>query len=146
MTGRGLLTGITKTTFAPDTAITRGRLVTVLGRLAGVDTSLYNMNSFTDVKDDSVYRPYIQWAYSKGIMQGTDSGQFAPNRAVNREEIAVIFANFVKTTGYNLPAVRKETAYTDASSIANECKTAVSAMQQAGIIMGGTDNIFNPKS
>lgn len=146
VTGRGLLTGITKTTFAPDTAITRGRLVTVLGRLAGVDTSLYNTNSFTDVKDDSVYRPYIQWAYSKGIMQGTDSGQFAPNRAVNREEIAVIFANFVKTTGYNLPAVRKETAYTDASSIANECKTAVSAMQQAGIIMGGTDNIFNPKS
>ncbi len=146
VTGRGLITGITKTTFAPDTAITRGRLVTVLGRLASVDTSLYKTNSFTDVKDNSVYRPYIQWAYSKGILSGMGSGQFAPNKEVTREEIAVIFANFIKTTGYNLPAVRKEAAYTDASGIAPECKTAVTAMQQAGIIMGGTDNKFNPKA
>jgi len=64
--GRGLLAGTSKTTFAPDIAMTRGMLVTALGRLAGVDVKVYTGSSFTDVKVDSTFRPYIEWAYKKG--------------------------------------------------------------------------------
>ncbi|MGF7145902.1 hypothetical protein HNQ56_004350 [Anaerotaenia torta] len=144
--GRGLLSGTSKTTFAPDTAMTRGMLVTALGRLAGVDVKAYTTNSFTDVKADSAFRPYIEWAYKKGIMQGIGNQQFAPDRAITREEIAIIFANYAKATGYKLPVIREATAYTDASSIGSTYKTAVTAMQQAGIMMGGTGNKFNPKA
>lgn len=144
--GRGLLSGTSKTTFAPNTAMTRGMLVTALGRLAGVDVKAYTTNSFTDVKADSTFRPYIEWARSKGIIQGIGNGQFAPDRAVTREEIAVIFANFAKATGYKLPVTRTATTYADASSIGSAYKTAVTTMQQAGIMMGGTGNKFNPKS
>ena len=144
--GRGLLSGTTETTFAPDTAMTRGMLVTALGRLAGVDTKAYTTNSFTDVKADSTFRPYIEWAYSKGIIQGIGSSQFAPERAITRQEIAVILQNYAKATGYKLPVTREATTYTDASSIGNTYKDAVTAMQQAGIMMGGSSNKFNPKS
>lgn len=144
--GRGLLSGTSDTTFAPDTAMTRGMLVTALGRLAGVDVKAYTTNSFTDVKTDSVFRPYIEWAYKKGIVQGIGNQQFAPDRAITREEIAVIFANYAKATGYKLPVTREATTYADASSIGSTYKTAVTAMQQAGIMMGGTGNKFNPKS
>ena len=144
--GRGLLSGTSKTAFAPDTAMTRGMLVTALGRLAGVDVKAYTTNSFTDVKADSAFRPYIEWAYKKGIVQGIGNQQFAPDRAITREEIAVIFANYAKATGYKLPVTREATAYADASSIGSTYKTAVTAMQQAGIMMGGTSNQFNPKS
>ena len=144
--GRGLLSGTSDTTFAPDTAMTRGMLVTALGRLAGVDVKAYTTNSFTDVKTDSVFRPYIEWAYKKGIVQGIGNQQFAPDRAITREEIAVIFANYAKATGYKLPVTRESTTYADASSIGSTYKTAVTAMQQAGIMMGGTGNKFNPKS
>ncbi len=144
--GRGLLSGTSETTFAPNTAMTRGMLVTALGRLAGVDTKAYTTNSFTDVKADSAFRPYIEWAYKKGVVQGIGNQQFAPDRAITREEIAVIFANYAKATGYKLPVTREATAYADASSIGSVYKTAVTAMQQAGIMMGGTDNRFNPKS
>ncbi len=146
MVGRGLLAGTSKTTFAPDTAMTRGMLVTALGRLAGVDVKVYTGSSFTDVKVDSTFRPYIEWAYKKGVVQGIGNEQFAPDRAVSREEIAVIFANFAKATGYKLPVTRAATAYADASSISNAYKTAITAMQQAGIMMGGTGNKFNPKA
>ena len=144
--GRGLLSGTSKTTFAPDTAITRGMLVTALGRLAGVDVKAYTTNSFTDVKADSAFRPYIEWAYKNGVVQGIGNKQFAPDRAITREEIAVIFANYAKATGYKLPVTREATTYADASSIGSIYKTAVTAMQQAGIMMGGTDNKFNPKT
>ncbi|MBB2183572.1 S-layer homology domain-containing protein [Lachnospiraceae bacterium MD1] len=144
--GRGLLSGTTETTFAPDTAMTRGMLVTALGRLAGVDTKAYATNSFTDVKADSAFRPYIEWAYKKGVVQGTGNGKFEPDRAITREEIAVVFANFAKATGYTLPVTRNATTYADASSIGSTYQTAVTAMQQAGIMMGGTSNKFNLKS
>lgn len=144
--GRGLLSGTSKTTFAPDTAMTRGMLVTALGRLAGMDVKAYTTNSFTDVKADSAFRPYIEWAYKNGVVQGIGNQQFAPDRAITREEIAIIFANYAKATGYKLPVTREATAYTDASSIGSVYQTAVTAMQQAGIMMGGTNNRFSPKS
>jgi hypothetical protein len=111
-----------------------------------VDTKAYTTNSFTDVKADSAFRPYIEWAYSKGIVQGTGNSKFEPDRAITREEIAVIFSNYAKATGYTLPVTRTATTYADASSIGSTYKTAVTAMQQAGIMMGGTNNKFNPQS
>ncbi|SBW07687.1 Peptidoglycan-binding lysin domain protein (modular protein) [uncultured Eubacteriales bacterium] len=144
--GRGLLSGTTETTFAPDTAMSRGMLVTALGRLAGVDTKAYTTNSFTDVKTDSTFRPYIEWAYKKGVVQGIGNSQFAPDRAVTREEIAVIFANYAKATGYTLPVTRTAATFADASSIGSAYKTAVMSMQQAGIMMGEANNKFNPKA
>ncbi len=144
--GRGLLNGISETAFSPNTAMTRGMLVTVLGRLADADTKAYTANSFTDVKAASALRPYIEWAYKKGIIQGIGSQQFAPDRAVTREEIAVILVNYTKTTGYTLPKIREATAYADAASISSTYKAAVSSLQQAGIMVGGADNKFNPKS
>ncbi|MFT4105410.1 MAG: S-layer homology domain-containing protein [Lacrimispora sp.] len=144
--GRGLLSGISATTFEPNTAITRGMLATALGRMSDVDVTVYTGNSFTDVKTDREYRPYIEWAYKEGIMQGAGNQQFAPDRAITREEAAAIFENYAKATGYKLPVTREAAVYADASSIGSTCQTAVKAMQQAGIVMGGSGNAFNPKS
>ena len=143
--GRGLLSGTSDTAFSPNSAMTRGILVTALGRLSEVDTKTYTTSSFSDVKSDSAYRPYIEWAYKKGIIQGIGNNQFAPDRAITREEIAVIFVNYAKATGYTLPITREATTYADASSIGSSYKDAVKLMQQAGIMMGGSDNKFNPK-
>jgi len=125
--------------------MTRGMLVTVLGRLADVDTQVYSANSFTDVSKDKYYTTYIEWAYSKGIVQGIGNQQFAPDRAVTREEIAVIFANYTKATDYKLPINNDAATYADNNSIGDIYKTSVIAMQQAGIMIGDTNNLFNPK-
>ncbi|MSS08171.1 hypothetical protein FYJ38_05875 [Clostridium sp. WB02_MRS01] len=144
--GRGLLSGTSDTTFAPDNAMTRGILVTALGRLAGVDIELYTTNSFTDVTLGSAFQPYIEWAYKKGIIQGISNGQFAPDRTISREEIAVIITNYAKATGYKLPVVREAITYADNDSIGSAYKDAITAMQQAGVMMGSDGNRFNPKS
>ena len=142
--GRGLFGGNAEGKFKPDTAITRGDFVTALGRLSGVDAKAYTKSSFTDVKSGSYYLSYIEWAYSKGIIQGIGNSQFAPERAITRQEIAVILQNYAKATGYKLPVTRTAITFADASSISSSYKTAVTAMQQAGIMMGEQNNRFNP--
>lgn len=143
--GRGLISGTTKTVFSPNSAMTRGMLLMALGKLAGVDIKAYTTNSFIDVKADNAYRPYIEWAYKKGILTGISNKKFAPNRVITHEELAAIFVNYARATGYTLPIIREATTYADASSIDTAYKDGVKAMQQAGIMMGGSNNQFNPK-
>ncbi|MGF7143582.1 hypothetical protein HNQ56_002009 [Anaerotaenia torta] len=142
--GRGLLSGISKSKFAPDKVMTREVLAAALGKLAGVDEKAYLQNSFADVKKDSEFRPYIEWAYQNNIMQGVGNDRFKPDGALTREEIAAIILNYAKATGFWLPAVREATDYADSRSIGKAYKTAVTAMQQAGIMMSGKGNKFNP--
>lgn len=143
--GRGLITGSTENTFSPNEKMTRGMLVTALGRLAGVNSKDYDTNSFSDVQKDSTYRPYIEWAYSKGIVYGIGDGTFAPDKSITREEMAVILERYAKATGYNIPASREASTYADKENIGSEYRTAVTAMQQSGIMMGIDGNKFNPK-
>lgn len=143
---KGLLSEIKKNKFAPDNAVTREALAMALGKLAEIDIKAYDLNSFTDVKDDSLYRPYIEWAYRKGIMDNTGDREFDPKAAVTREEIALIMNNFVKVMNYELPAVRVEFKFADASSIGSIYAEAVKAMQQAGIMTVKKNNKFSPKS
>ena len=143
--GRGLITGSTENTFSPNEKMTRGMLVTALGRLAGVNGKDYDTNSFSDVQKDSSYRPYIEWAYSKGIVYGIGDGTFAPDKSITREEMAVIFERYAKATGYNIPITREASTYADKESIGSEYRAAVTAMQRSGIMMGIDGNKFNPK-
>ncbi len=81
----------------------------------------------------------------KDIVKGIGNQRFAPNRAITREEIAVIFVNYAKATGYRLPIIREVTTYADTTNIGSYYQPAVKAMQQAGIMIGDTKNQFNPK-
>lgn len=144
--GRGLLSGTSDATFAPDTEMTRGMLVTVLGRMAGAHVKDYTVSNFVDVPKDKYYQPYVEWAYKNGIVKGIGNQQFAPDRSVTREEIAVICANYAKAVGYELPVTRQKTVYVDGTDIGYVYNDAVTAMQQAGIMMGDNENKFNPKS
>ncbi len=145
MAGRKLMEGSSKTEFSPDAPITRETLVTALGRLAGVNTKSYKATSFSDVKAGSSNGSYIEWAYKKGIIQAAGNGRFEADRAVTREEMAVILVNYAKATGYTLPSTREAAVYADASGIGSTYEAAVKALQQAGILMGSTGNRFNPK-
>ena len=78
--------------------------------------------------------PYIEWAYKTGILQGISSSQFSPDNALTREGMAVIMENYAKATGDGIPVTREVNPFSDSNNIGTNCKTAVTAMQQAGVI------------
>ena len=142
---RGLLSGTSDTTFSPGTGMTRGMFVTALGRLAGINPDSYQTWKFTDVKADAYYAPYVNWAAQNGIVEGITATTFAPDTNINREQMAVIMANYAKKLGYDLPKTLRAVTFADNAQISSWAKDAVRAMQQAGILAGKANNCFDPK-
>ena len=142
---RGLLSGTSDTTFSPNTGMTRGMFVTALGRLAGINPDSYKTGKFTDVKADAYYAPYVNWAAQNGIVEGVTVTTFAPDTNINREQMAVIMANYAKKLGYDLPKTLQAVTFADNAQISSWAKDAVKAMQQAGILAGKANNRFAPK-
>ena len=142
---RGLLSGTSDTTFSPNTGMTRGMFVTALGRLAGINPDSYKTGKFTDVKADAYYAPYVNWAAQNGIVEGVTATTFAPDTNINREQMAVIMANYAKKLGYDLPKTLQVVTFADNAQISSWAKNAVRTMQQAGILSGKNGNKFDPK-
>lgn len=142
---RGLLTGTSAATFAPDIIITRGMFITALGRLSGADVSGYKTSGFSDVAADSYCLPFIEWAVDHKIASGIGGGKFAPESVISREDMAMILHNYAKATNYKLPITSETFKFTDADKISAGAKDAITAIQRAGIIVGKSGGVFDPK-
>ena len=97
------------------------------------------------MKADAYYAPYVNWAAQNGIVEGVTATTFAPDTNINREQMAVIMANYAKKLGYDLPKTLQAVTFADNAQISSWAKNEVGAMQQAGILAGKANNRFNPK-
>lgn len=95
----GLFGGTSATTFAPNSAMTRGMFVKVLGNKAGINTTEYPSTSFSDVKLGAWYAQGVEWAAQNNIVNGVGGGRFAPDQSVTREQMAVILYNYARFEG-----------------------------------------------
>lgn len=145
VTSRDLIKGKTSITFAPNDFITRADFLMALGKLYGADVSVYNKSSFTDVKDTDPAMPYIEWAAQKQIVKGIGNNMFGPDLKISRQDMAVMMQNYTKATGYELPTSVSIITFSDDEKIAAYAKEAVKAIQQAGIMQGKGNNIFDPQ-
>ena len=86
-----ITTGITETTFEPNSPCTRAQIVTFLYREAGSpELAKDAANPFSDVSDSSVYYNAILWAVEKKITTGVTGTTFVPNDTCTRAQ-AVTF-------------------------------------------------------
>ena len=86
-----ITTGVTDTTFEPNSPCTRAQIVTFLYREAGSpELAKDAANPFSDVSDSSVYYNAILWAVEKKITTGVTETTFVPNDTCTRAQ-AVTF-------------------------------------------------------
>ena len=141
----GMFNGTSATTFSPQMPMTRGMIVTVLGRLAGINVADYSGNSFDDVNTTMYYAPYVKWAAEKGIVNGVGNNKFAPNADISRQDLAAILYRYAEAMEIPLPEITTATTFDDGANISDYAKEAVAAMQKAGIINGKPGNVFDPQ-
>lgn len=143
--GNGIFSGTSATTFEPNGTMTRGMFVTVLGRMAGVDTASYKGKSaFSDVPTDAYYTPFVAWAAKHGITSGVGKGKFAPNERINRQQMAVFFARYFETFAVNYDTgVKVTTTPADIDNVADFAREAVLKLWKVGLLAGDGVN-FNP--
>ena len=142
--GSGLFAGTSAKTFDPEVKMTRGMLVTVLGRLAGVDASKYTTAYFEDVSKSAYYFGYIEWARQNNIVSGTDTYIFEPDRAITRQEICKIMVTFSDYMNITLTKNFAAKKFADAAGISSWARGYVTTCQRAGIISGDNKGMFRP--
>ena len=82
---KGITSGTSATTFAPDATVTRGQTVTFLYRAAGSPAA--SGSGFSDVSSDAYYADAVAWAVQQNITTGTGNGQFSPDADCTRAQI-----------------------------------------------------------
>ncbi len=147
---KGVMSGTSdlKYIFDPYANLTRAQMVTMLAQLGKVNVAPYTTSSFSDVKVGSWYAPYVQWAYSKGIVSGVGNGRFNPNAAVSRQDMVVMLYNFTKVVRGvpgNISAENYK-RFADAGNLSSYAYNAMNWAIQTGCISGSNDNRLNPKS
>jgi len=90
------------------------------------------------------YHDALQWAIDQGLVEGVGNGDFQPNIAIMREEMAVILHNYIVSRNITLPQGASR-IFTDHFTISARALEGVLAIQAAGIILGHADGRFAPQ-
>jgi len=140
----GLFNGISDTQFGPSETMNRAMFITVLGRMAGVDTTKYSTNAFSDVPAGSYYAPYVAWATAEGITTGYGGNLFKPGDPVTREQACTFLMRYLEYAGVAwLPG--DGVLFADNADIGSWARPAVYLMKDHGIIEGFEANTFKPQ-
>lgn len=143
----GYISGTSASTFSPDSPVTRGQFVTILGRMLKVDTSAYTSTSFKDVDASSWYGPYVIWAQSQGFVNGTSSTTFAPNNNITVEQMGTILANYIGKTGVVLTGTTPQEQYADVGTISGWASKNMELMRQYDLLpVDGKGNVSPRKA
>ena len=141
--GFGYMTGIPGTNlFLPEGQITRAQVAQVLYNMAGgnLDPSQTYPTQFSDVEADAWYAAPIFWASQAGIVTGIgDTGTFAPNDPVTREQVATMLWRYMRAQGKDVSGSADLSAYADGSSVSGWAAEAMAWAVDAEVFGVGTD-------
>ena len=97
----GIVTGMTETTFAPNAAITREQMATMLYRYAkylGLNTRVKaDLSDYTDADSISAYaEDAMAWAVGAGLINGVTDTTLNPAGTATRAQVATILVRFAE--------------------------------------------------
>lgn len=141
---KGLMSGTGTGTFAPNTALARGMLVTILYQMAGAP-EVTGTCPFRDVAAGSYYEKAAIWAAENGLVSGYENGCFGPNDPVTREQLAAILYRYAQYRGLDVSQTGSIGGFADNSSVSGYARTAMAWANGAGLISGMGDNTLAPR-
>ena len=145
---RGVVNGMTATTYEPEGKLTRAQFVKLLAcSLADAET-LKTYEGKHPFKDSEGHwaEAYIAWAKDKGIVEGVSATEFDPEAPITREQMATIFGRYALKQGIELPKSDNAAgSFPDADKISEYAREFVELMRIAGILNGYEDGTFRPQ-
>lgn len=160
--------GDEKGNFNPDANITRGQLVTVLGRIMMAEaektmsnaqfnaflkaqtskvSGMKSASGFTDL-DGKYYERYAKLFAKWGIVNGYPDGTFGGDKNITREEMATLIKRFIEAYQGSTENVKFGNAATfkDFSKVSGWAKSNVEWVGKVGLFQGDTEKNYNPQS
>ena len=140
----GIMDGVSTGEFSPNTATTRGMVVTVLYRLYG-EPAVSGGSSFTDVAPGAYYADAVAWASNAGIVNGTSGTTFSPNDLVTREQFAAMLYRYMQYTGADTSARASLSGFADAGKVSPYAADALAWAVAEGVLNGRSATEIAPQ-
>ncbi len=141
----GLVSGVSKTEFAPNSPMTRAQLVTVLYRAAGSPSVTVSTN-FEDLDVGSYYYSAVVWANVNGIVNGTSDTTFSPDSQLTRQQLAAILYRYARAFGGDTSYTGNLSHFTDRRQVDTYAVTPMTWAVSHEIISGTSDTTLSPLS
>lgn len=145
---RGVVNGMTATTYEPEGKLTRAQFVKLLACSLEEAETLKTYEGKHPFKDSEGHwaEAYIAWAKDKGIVEGVSATEFDPEAPITREQMATIFGRYALKQGIELPKdAAPAESFPDADKISEYAREFVELMRIAGILNGYEDGTFRPQ-
>ncbi|QNK56916.1 leucine-rich repeat protein [Paenibacillus sp. PAMC21692] len=149
LASKRVVTGMSKTSYAPDRAVTRAEFTALLVRALGLRVqSVADGNLFADVQSSDWYASAVEAGARSGLVRGIGESSFAPNEQVTREQIAVMLANAYRiateatvSAGSTADVLSR---FEDAAKVSSWAQDAMAESVASGFIQGKTANQLAP--
>lgn len=123
-------------TISNDGLLTRGQLASYLVNALGINVNSAPPSTFTDIDPASSEAKAIQALYHAGVLRGISATQFAPNRTISKEQLAVILTRAASAYGLDQNSVANNTSSNNNSSsqwAKAELEQAISSGNNTGV-------------
>lgn len=139
-----IVEGVGNGLYAPDNKVTREQFVKMLVITLNLTDNGAQTDKFADIDKYEWYYPYVASAVRHGIVNGIEENLFGIGRDITRADMAVMVCRAIDAAGLKLPEKQDPKEFMDESEIPQYAIAHVKAMQQAGIIEGVGNLMFEP--
>lgn len=151
LAAEGIITGMSKDTFAPMSHVTRAQYTHLLIQALQLNTKADNASqlSFTDVKAGDWFALDVATAAKLGIVSGVSKMKFAPQAPITREQMASMTARAMEAAkllakdNSSTPDVLK--SFKDKARISSWAQKDIAALVEKNIMKGMNGGLFGPK-
>ncbi len=142
---KGIVEGLTPTSYRPGFKITRGDFAMNLVRALNLTAEA--QDNFADVDPDARYAKEIAIGKALGIFKGQGGNAFNPDAEISRQDMMVICARGMRLAGKLSEEGNTETisGFIDSHLLADYAAEDMAAMVNLGIIKGNADGTLNPR-
>ena len=133
----GIVKGMPDGSFCPNHLATRAEVTTML-------VKAFQLTGESDVEFSDTAghwaEQYIRIAAASGVVNGKESGKFAPNQNVTRQELTAMLMR-----ARSLPETGETVTFIDGDTISAWAKASVNTASANGIVKGDPSGAFRPQ-
>ncbi|MBS7526922.1 S-layer homology domain-containing protein [Fusibacter paucivorans] len=142
MASKNIINGFEKM-YKPTDTLTKAQFIVLLTKVIDTQPMAYK-GTYKDCSAQDWFTPYVEAAYSLGLIDAASDGLFNPNTAISRQDMIVAAIKAYDSRVGSLRALNAVKPFTDEASIDNEALNYVKTAVQLGLISGMPDGSFAP--
>ncbi|CDN43510.1 Ig-like domain-containing protein [Paenibacillus sp. P22] len=147
LASKSIVRGRSANSFMPKANITRAEFAEYIARALGLKGDRASASAYSDVSSGSATASYVGAASAAGIVQGS-GGQFRPNAAISRQEMAAMMVRAIEASEMKIIPAKDNASYLakfkDKGKISAWAQPYAAKAVFAGIANGQTATAFAP--